>query len=110
MKPWTRLMARLRAWFMKIEARFCHSGRPPGMVHCQHVVNLVLSYLDGTLDPNERWAFETHIADCRNCWRFLRSYRETVSLGRQLRDEDIPPDVRDRLETFLRNRLHRPSG
>jgi hypothetical protein len=71
---------------------------------------LVLSYLDGALDPNERRAFETHIADCRNCWRFLRSYRETVSLGRQLRDEDIPPDVRDRLETFLRNRLHRPSG
>jgi anti-sigma factor RsiW len=79
------------------------------MRHCQHVVELIMSYLDDTLNPAERWAFETHIADCRNCWRFLRSYRATIALGRQLRDEDIPSDVRERLETFLHNCLQRPS-
>jgi anti-sigma factor RsiW len=103
------LTGRLRAWFIKIEARFCHTRRPPGVLHCPHVIALIMGYLDDTLDPVERRAFEAHIADCRNCWRFLRSYRETVALGRRLRDEGIPPDVRERLESFLRDRLQRPS-
>jgi anti-sigma factor RsiW len=79
------------------------------MRHCRHVVELIMSYLDDTLDPAERLAFEAHIADCRNCWRFLSSYRATITLGHRLRDEDIPSDVRERLESFLRNRLQRPS-
>lgn len=108
MTSWGWLAGRLRAWLIKIEARFCHFGHPPGMRHCQHVVDLIMGYLDDTLVPAERRAFEAHIADCRNCWRFLRSYRETVALGQRLRDEDIPGDVRERLETFLRNRLQRP--
>ena len=110
MKPWTRLTARLRVWFMKIEVRLCQGGRLSSMIQCRHVVDFIMSYLDGTLEPHERRAFEAHILGCGNCWRFLRSYRETVSLGRQLRQEDIPPDVRDRLATFLRNGLNRSSG
>jgi anti-sigma factor RsiW len=78
------------------------------MVHCRHVVELILDYLEGNLDPEERQAFEAHIADCKNCWRFLCSYQETISLGRELRVEDVPPDVRERLETFVRSRIQRP--
>ena len=109
MTSWASLIGRVRTWLFKIEARVCHTRQSPRMRHCQHVVELIMSYLDDTLNPAERWAFETHIADCRNCWRFLRSYRETIALGRQLRDEDIPSDVRERLETFLHNHLQRPS-
>ncbi len=79
------------------------------MLHCPHVIALIMGYLDDTLNAVERRAFEAHIADCRNCWRFLRSYRVTVALGQRLREEDIPPDVRERLEAFLRERLQRPS-
>jgi anti-sigma factor RsiW len=50
------------------------------MLHCRDVVDLILAYLEGTLDPGERQAFESHIADCLNCWRFLQTYRETVAL------------------------------
>ena len=103
------LMGRFRTWLIKIEARFCHTRQSPGMRHCRQVVELIMSYLDDTLDPVERRAFEAHIADCCNCWRFLRSYRATIALGQRLRDEDIPCDVRERLETFLHNRLQRPS-
>jgi hypothetical protein len=48
-----------------------------------------------------------HIADCANCWRFLHTYRETVALGQQLREEEIPQDVHERLKAFLRSRLPR---
>jgi anti-sigma factor RsiW len=109
MTSWAWLTGRFRTWFFKIEARFCHTRQFPGMQHCRHVVELIMGYLDNTLEPAERRAFEAHIADCGNCWRFLRSYRATIALGQQLRDEDIPSDVRERLETFLRNRLQRPS-
>jgi putative zinc finger protein len=106
---WAWLMGRFRIWLRKIEARVCHARQSPGMRHCRYVVELIMSYLDDTLDPAERLAFEAHIADCRNCWRFLRSYRATITLGQRLRDEDIPSDVRERLESFLRNRLQWPS-
>jgi anti-sigma factor RsiW len=79
------------------------------MLRCRDVVDLILAYLEGTLDPGERQALEAHIADCINCWRFLQPYRETISLGQQLREEAIPPGARERLETFLHSRLPRTS-
>lgn len=109
MTRWVWLVSKLRQWCISIEARFCHAGHSLGMLHCRQVIDLIMGYVEGTLDPNERRSFEAHIADCRNCWRFLRSYRETMALGRHLREEEIPVDVRERLETFLRNRLRRPS-
>jgi len=65
-----------------------------------------MNYLEGTLDRPVRQAFEAHIADCTNCWQFLKSYRDTVDLGQSLQQEDIPPDVRSRLDQFLRGHLH----
>ncbi len=79
----------------------------PSRLLCRKVVELAFAYLDGGLGPQERRAFESHIADCINCWRFLKTYRETVALGQQLREETIPPDVYERLETFVRARLRR---
>jgi anti-sigma factor RsiW len=109
MTVWAWLRGKLRGWFLRVEARFCHAGHSPGMLHCREITDLIMGYVEGTLDPDERRSFEAHIADCRNCWRFLRGYRETVALGRHLREEEIPSDVRERLETFLRLRLQRPS-
>jgi hypothetical protein len=105
MKPWTQLIATLQEWFTKAGRRRHNGATPPAMLRCRDVVDLVLAYLEGTLDPGERQALEAHIADCPNCWRFLQTYGETVSLGQQLREEAIPMDVRERLETFVRSRL-----
>jgi anti-sigma factor RsiW len=104
MRPWTWLIAKLQGWLSNA------GRRPPAegssmMLHCRDVVDLILAYLEGTLDPSERQAFESHIADCLSCWRFLQTYRETVALGQQLREEAIPTDVRERLGAFLRSRL-----
>ena len=109
MTTWAWFAGRFHIWRIKIKARFSGPGQPLGMKHCRYVVELIMNYLDDTLDAAERRAFEAHIADCRNCWRFLRSYRATIVLGQRLRDEDIPIDVRERLESFLRHRLQRPS-
>lgn len=109
MTRWTWLMAKLQGWFTKAGRQSSVAEAPPLMLRCRDVVDLILAYLEGTLDSGERQAFEAHIADCTNCWRFLQTYRATVELGQQLREEAIPPDVRERLETFLRSRLPRTS-
>ena len=77
----------------------------PDRLLCRNIVDLVLNYLEGTLDRPVRQAFEDHIADCTNCWQFLKSYRDTVDLGQSLQQEDIPPDVRSRLDQFLQSHL-----
>ena len=77
----------------------------PDRLLCRNIVDLVLNYLEGTLDRPVRQAFEDHIADCTNCWQFLKSYRDTVDLGQNLQQEDIPPDVRSRLDQFLQSHL-----
>ena len=105
MTYWTRLMAKLQQWFTKAGRRTGAPEGSPTMLRCRDVVDLILTYLEGTLDPGERQAFESHIADCLSCWRFLQTYRETVALGQQLREEAIPTDVRERLGAFLRSRL-----
>lgn len=86
------------------------SARPRSTpLPCRAVVDLILAYLEGTLAPTERKAFEAHISDCQKCWTFLKTYRNTVDLGRELREDAIPPDVHERLESFLRDRLSGPS-
>jgi anti-sigma factor RsiW len=106
MRLWTQLVAWLQERFPTIGRRRA-AVLPPMRLPCRDVVNLILAYLEGTLDPPERRAFEMHIADCANCWRFLHTYRETVALGQQLREEEIPQDVHERLKAFLRSRLPR---
>ena len=78
---------------------------PSTILHCREVVDVILAYLEDTLDPSEWQAFEAHIADCVNCWRCVQTYRQTVVSGQQLREEAIPPDVYQRLQAFLRSRL-----
>ncbi|NIO06986.1 MAG: hypothetical protein GTO40_02945 [Deltaproteobacteria bacterium] len=77
----------------------------PDRLLCRNIVDLVINYVEGTLDRPVRQAFESHIADCTNCWQFLTSYRDTMDLGQSLQREDIPPDVRTRLDQFMQSHL-----
>ena len=61
---------------------------------CRELVDFLMSYLDGELEPNARRAFEDHLGRCPPCVAYLESYRETVRLGRSLCDppEGPPPE------------------
>ncbi len=68
---------------------------------CQELVELVTEYLEGTMPPEKRLAFEQHIAICPPCRGYLAQIRETVRLAGRLTEENIPPAARDAfLETF----------
>lgn len=76
------------------------------MLRCRDIVELLGEYLDGDLDPVTAEALKAHLADCRECMAFIKTYRETVRLTRQLKEDELPPALRDRLLTFLRQRPH----
>ncbi len=72
------------------------------MFRCRDIVELLGEYIDGELDPGTAEALRAHLADCWECMAFIKTYRGTVRMTRQLREEQIPPALRERLLTFLR--------
>lgn len=72
------------------------------MLRCRDIVDLLGDYLDGDLDPATAEALKAHLADCPECTAFVNTYRGTVRVARQLKEEDLPPPLRERLLTFLR--------
>ncbi len=71
---------------------------------CREIVNLLADYLDGSLPPDTARSLEAHLADCPPCIAFVNTYRGTVNAVRQLSETEIPPELRDRLITFLTTR------
>jgi anti-sigma factor RsiW len=74
------------------------------MIACRELVTLVTDYLEDRLPAVDRARFDAHIAGCRNCTAYLAQMRETIRLTGQLREEEIPPEVRDALLAVLRGR------
>ena len=67
---------------------------------CRELVEFLMAYIDGELPEADRRTFEAHLSDCAQCAAYLRSYRETVRLGRAAfadPDEPVPPDVPEQL-------------
>jgi len=62
---------------------------------CRDVVEFLMDYLDHALDPAQQQAFESHLAHCDECVVYLRSYEQTVRLGRAAFDDlDDPAAAR----------------
>ena len=69
---------------------------------CQEVVELVTDYLEGTMPPRDRARFESHIADCPNCRRYLAQMRTTLDLLGRIEAEAVAPEAMDELLALYR--------
>ncbi len=74
------------------------------MLRCRDIVELLDDYLDGALNPKDAAGLAAHLAGCVDCTAFMRTYRGTVSTSRELRESELPPELRERLLTFLAQR------
>ncbi len=63
-------------------------------------------FLEKRLEPHTRSELEAHLQKCPQCVTQLRTYESTVTLLRSLRDDDLPPDLRLRVRSFLDARCH----
>ena len=68
---------------------------------CCRVVRFLAEYLEKQLEPQTRSELESHLQKCPRCVAQLRSYESTVTLLRSLRDDDLPPDLRLTVRSFL---------
>jgi anti-sigma factor RsiW len=68
---------------------------------CGSVVKLLADYLERQLSPALREALEAHMQQCPRCVAQLRSYESTVSLLRSLREEELPPELRLTVKSFI---------
>jgi anti-sigma factor RsiW len=62
---------------------------------CRDVVALVTDYLEGAMPSEDRLLFETHLAWCAPCVRYLEEMRQTIALTGRLLEEDLEPEWRD---------------
>lgn len=57
---------------------------------CQELVEVITDYLEGALSPGDRARFETHLAGCELCDRYVEQFRRTILHAGRLRAQDLP--------------------
>ena len=82
-------------------------AEPVPDITCKGVVELVTDFLEGALPPDVARQVEEHLDDCeggRGCRRYFEQMRVTIAaVGRTAEDEEVPPELLDRLRgTFRR--------
>ena len=77
-----------------------NDGAPDAM-SCQDLVELVSDYIEGALPADERIRCEEHLAECDACTEYLSQIHETILATGRLREEAVPPGVRDQLLAHL---------
>ena len=71
---------------------------------CRRIADLLGEYLDGSLPKATAELLEWHIDGCPPCVAFVNTYRGTVDATRNLRDIEIPTELKRRLLAVLRTR------
>jgi anti-sigma factor (TIGR02949 family) len=70
---------------------------------CQEVVELVTEYLDESLPPEDASLFEQHLNFCEGCVWYVDQLRTTVETVGEIREEQIPPETKERLMGAFRD-------
>ncbi len=76
--------------------------RRPRPLVCKEVVELVTDYLEGTMSRRDRARFESHLAGCPHCTRYLEQMRRTLDVLGRIEPEDVAPAAMDELLTLYR--------
>lgn len=56
-------------------------------MNCREALELMAEYADDDLGIWSRWRLRIHVWICRNCRRYLSSYRATIRIAKSTRDE-----------------------
>jgi RNA polymerase sigma-70 factor (ECF subfamily) len=72
---------------------------------CREAIEVLVDYLEQSLDAEVCAELERHLADCAPCRAYLATYQKTRALGAEAQREEMPEEMRVRLRRFLLDRL-----
>jgi anti-sigma factor (TIGR02949 family) len=72
-----------------------------GTMKCSDAVRRLWDYLDKTVSPEESERIEQHLSFCRRCCGELEFAKELRAFLAKRAVEEIPPDVKERLDGFV---------
>ncbi len=67
---------------------------------CQDLADFLMDYIEGALPQTQRDEFDSHLGACPPCIEYMKSYEETIRMGKTLCDQPdapIPDDVPEKL-------------
>lgn len=73
-------------------------------VQCREVVDVLTDYLEGAMPPEQRAALEQHLLTCEGCTNYVEQLRMSIALTGRLQEEDVPPQVMDRILNMFEER------
>jgi anti-sigma factor RsiW len=76
-------------------------------VTCRAAIALLGDFLGKELGPKDRARLAVHLAGCRPCRAYLRTYRKTARLAARATTADMPAEMKQRLSAFLIETLSR---
>jgi predicted anti-sigma-YlaC factor YlaD len=79
-------------------------------MNCREFIALIADYLEMTVSPETLASLEAHLADCRPCQAYLRTYRRTRDIAAAAERAALPampPEMKAHLRAFLRAQLLR---
>lgn len=65
-------------------------------VTCEEVITFLLDYLSRELEAEEESSFERHLAICPSCVAYLKTYKQSIHLGRvamRRETDERPPEL-----------------
>jgi hypothetical protein len=71
-------------------------------ISCAEVVELVTDYLERALPAEEMTLFEQHLNFCEGCIVYVEQIRATAEAVGRVREEDVPPETREKLMAAFR--------
>jgi anti-sigma factor (TIGR02949 family) len=60
---------------------------------CREVVELVTDYLEGEMAPDDRRAFDRHLAACEGCQDYLEQLRTVIRVVGRPTVDAVPPET-----------------
>jgi mycothiol system anti-sigma-R factor len=73
----------------------------PGPIPCSEAVRQLWDYLDQAVSPEDQEKVEEHLSFCRRCCGELEFAKELRGFLASQGAEELPPQVRARLERFV---------
>lgn len=74
---------------------------------CRDAIELLGDFLGRELGPRDRARLMLHLAGCRPCRAYLRTYRKTARVAGRAATAEMPEEMKRRLRAFLVETLSR---